>query len=132
MDEEGFHIFAVIGVMVTAIALVFIRHFEDNMGRTKNRLSTAIWFFFVASIGLGLVNMSGSYLLVTVVGLVSLQFAYRSWKRRELVRKKHRKLWVAISFVPFSGWLFHYLQFPHLHSLDAQAARLNTDSVQDL
>lgn len=131
MDEEGFHIFAVIGVVVTVIALVFIRHFEDNMGRTQNRLSTVIWFFFLASIGLGLVNMSGSYLLVSVVGLVSLIFAFRSWNMRELVCEKHQKLWVVVSFVPFSGWLFHYLQFPHLHSLDAQAARLNGNTVQD-
>ena len=73
--EEGFYTLPVLGLVVIAAAFGFIRFFEDGSGKTKNRISTIIWFLSLSGIGIGVVNIAGSFILSCIVALTSLFFA---------------------------------------------------------
>jgi hypothetical protein len=97
MDADVFLVFVPLGIARAAIALIFLRRWEDQFCWERFRFSTAIWTTIVTLTVAGFVNLSDAPILLIV--------------------------WMLLLLTP-GGWLLFFARFPNFHGVDASASRL--------
>lgn len=111
-------------IAIIALFVLIFRHYEENADLERNRISTLIWVVAAALGGLYLASKIPSQTLLLLMGVVSLFLSGKAWKKSKSLSLRKRSLWSGIALVPISGWILFLLRFPHLHAIDAYAARL--------
>ena len=129
MNEEVFLVFALFGLVLAGVAVVFFRSLETALAWDRFRPSTLVWTSTLSFIAMGFINISDSMFVLGTWLLISGAFVVQVFLHSNEIQRNRHVLWAILLVTP-GGWILYFMRFPHFHGLDAGMARMSFDPTE--